>query len=310
MEKYSIKVQNLTKKFGTFTAVDDISFNVKEGEILGFLGPNGAGKTTTIKVLCGLLIPTKGEVSVENYDIKKDVEKIKTIIGYMSQKFSLYTDLTVYENIKFYAGIYGVDGEEAKIKEIIEMLDIEEYKNTITAELPAGIRQRVALATAFIHTPKILFLDEPTAGVDPVLRRKFWAIIKKWAQQGTTILVTTHYMDEAENCNRIALINQGKLVDIGEIDEIKGKFIKGNILCVELSENYVKEFNTLKKIEMPVKDISLHGSIVHIIQDIDIEEAKKKIKDFCKTKEIKYKSIFEDNPSLEDIFINLIRKKN
>lgn len=305
---YSIEVQNLTKKFGAFTAVDDVSFNVKQGEIFGFLGPNGAGKTTIIKILCGLLFPTKGTAHIENYSIDKDVEKIKSIIGYMSQRFSLYIDLTVYENIKFYAGIYGVDNIEEQTNQVIKLLDIQEYKDALTSELPAGIKQRVALASAFIHNPKILFLDEPTAGVDPMLREKFWKIIKKASSSGTTIIVTTHYMDEAENCDRIVLINQGKIIEIGEIEKIKQRFKKENIICLELEENYVENFNTLRQIDVPSKDISLHGSVVHIVQDIDIEQAKHRIKIYCDDKKIKYKNIFEDRPSLEDVFINLIKK--
>lgn len=255
-------------------------------------------------------MPTEGEVSIEEYALVKDVEKIKIIIGYMSQKFSLYTDLTVYENIKFYGGIYGVKNIEEKVGEIIELLDIKTYKSTLTSELPVGIRQRVALGTSFIHKPNILFLDEPTAGVDPLLRKKFWEIIKTLAVQGTTIIVTTHYMDEAENCDKLLLINEGKLVAIGEIDDIKEKFKKGSIIHIELTEDYVKNFNVLKAITIPVKDISLHGSVVHIIQDMDIASAREEIKNYCKLKEIKYANIYEDSISLEDVFINLIRKKN
>lgn len=308
-DTYSIKVNNLTKKFGDFTAVDNISFNVKKGEIFGFLGPNGAGKTTTIRMLCGLLLPTNGDATIEQLDIKKDTEEIKTIIGYMLQKFSLYTDLTIHENIIFYAGIYGVPNPEKKAKDIIEYLELQKYQNILSSELPAGIRQKVALATSFIHDPKILFLDEPTAGVDPLSRRKFWDIIKSLANNGTTILVTTHYMDEAENCDRIVLINQAKLIDIGTIDEIKGKYKKGNIIYVELTDNYVNNFNIIQKIDLKVKDISLHGSVVHIIQDTDLKTAKKKVIQYCKQKKINCLNIFEDRPSLEDVFINLVKKR-
>jgi ABC-2 type transport system ATP-binding protein len=225
----------------------------------------------------------------------------------MSQKFSLYTDLTVQENIIFYAGIYGVSDPESKTNEITRYLELEKYKDSISSELPAGIRQRVALAASFIHNPKILFLDEPTAGVDPLLRRKFWDIARDLSNSGTTILVTTHYMDEAENCDRIVLINQARLVDIGTVDAIKQRFKKGNILYLELSDNYLEHFKQIRNIDMPVKDISLHGSVVHLIQDIDIKEAAKKLKKFCEAEGIKYIQIFEDRPSLEDVFINLVK---
>jgi ABC-2 type transport system ATP-binding protein len=308
MNEYSVVVEHLVKKFGDFTAVDDISFNVRRGEVFGFLGPNGAGKTTTIRMLCGLLLPSAGTARVEGFDIYRDVEKIKAVIGYMSQKFSLYTDLTAEENIRFFGGIYGVRDLDDQVGRLAALLDIEEYRSRLAAALPAGVRQRVALAASFVHTPRILFLDEPTAGVDPLLRRKFWDIIKTLARQGTTVLVTTHYMDEAENCDRVTLINQGKIAEIGTTEEIKDRFKRGNVLFVELENEYVRNFNLLQKVPVPARDISLHGSVVHIVQDVDIGKARAAVEQFCRAQNIPCKSIFEDRPSLEDVFINLVKR--
>ncbi|MFH1709755.1 MAG: ABC transporter ATP-binding protein, partial [bacterium] len=207
MEKTSIEVKNLTKKFGKFTAVDNISFRIKKGEIFGFLGPNGAGKTTTIKMLCGLLDPTSGEASVGGFDISTQPEDVKKIIGYMSQKFSLYDDLTVSENIDFFAGIYQTKKEtrDQKKQEIIKISELFGKENVLTGELASAFKQHLALGCALVNEPQIIFLDEPTAGVDPLARKKFWNAIKMLAGRGVTVLVTTHYMDEAENCDRIAL---------------------------------------------------------------------------------------------------------
>lgn len=221
--EYSITVDKLTKKFDGFVAVDNISFNVKKGEIFGFLGPNGAGKSTTIRMLCGILEPTSGSGTVAGLDIIKESEKIKEKIGYMSQRFSLYEDLTVSENLDFYAGIYQSPkaGREKRKRRMIEMAGLTGRENELTSNLSGGWKQRLALGCATIHDPKILFLDEPTSGVDPVSRRNFWELIYSLAQEGTTILVTTHYMDEAEHCNDIALISDGKIVASGSPMELK-----------------------------------------------------------------------------------------
>ncbi|OGC15655.1 ABC transporter ATP-binding protein [candidate division WOR-1 bacterium RIFOXYC2_FULL_37_10] len=214
MLKYAIEVANMTKKFGSFTAVDNISFTVDKGEIFGFLGPNGAGKTTTIRMLCGLLAPNSGKGIVGGFDISKEEEKIKENIGYMSQKFSLYDDLTVSENIDFYSGIYQTKKEtrQEKKEAIIKNAGLLGREKEITAHLSTSIKQHLALGCALIHDPKIVFLDEPTAGVDPISRRKFWKVIKDLSDKGITTLVSTHYMDEAEHCNRIALISGGKII--------------------------------------------------------------------------------------------------
>ena len=213
MSEKVIEVKNLMKKFGDFVANDHLTFDVYKGEIFGFLGANGAGKTTAMRILCGLSTPTSGDIMVGGFDIYKQTEKIKQNIGYMSQKFSLYEDLTVYENIKFYAGIYGLS--DAKIKEkadgLIEKLGLTESKKKLVQSLPLGWKQKLAFSIAIIHNPKIVFLDEPTGGVDPVTRRQFWDLIYEAAEKGITVFVTTHYMDEAEYCNRISIMVDGKI---------------------------------------------------------------------------------------------------
>jgi ABC-2 type transport system ATP-binding protein len=215
-------VQDLVKKFGSFTAVDQISFRVRRGEIFGFLGPNGSGKSTTIRMLCGILAPTSGSGQVAGRDIFTESETIKGMIGYMSQKFSLYEDLTPFENLRFYLGIYNVPYKEwrDRIESILELTRLQECRNRLTRELPPGWRQRLALGCALLHRPELLFLDEPTSGVDPITRRHFWEFIHHLAANGVTVFVTTHYMDEAYHCDRIVLINEGKIVLMGKPDEI------------------------------------------------------------------------------------------
>ena len=213
MENIIIHTENLNKTFGGFTAVNNISFSVKKGEIFGFLGANGAGKTTAIKMLCGLLSPTSGKATVAGFDVFKQPESIKKTIGYMSQKFSLYNDLTVWENIKLYGGIYGLTNKEIKARgqELIKTLDIGEFENKLVQSLPLGFKQKLAFSVALIHNPKIVFLDEPTGGVDPITRRQFWEMIYQSAERGTTVFVTTHYMDEAEYCDRVSIMVDGAI---------------------------------------------------------------------------------------------------
>jgi len=217
-----ITVKNLEKRFGKFVAVDKISFSVRRGEIFGFLGSNGSGKSTTIRMLCGILSPTSGGGTVAGHDIRTEAEEIKASIGYMSQKFSLYEDLTPFENLRFYLGVYCVPEAlwDERIRWIIGMTRLEEAKNRLTRELPPGLRQRLALGCALLHKPDILFLDEPTSGVDPVTREAFWEFIVKLAEGGMTIFVTTHYMDDALHCNRIVMINAGRIVASGTPAEI------------------------------------------------------------------------------------------
>lgn len=227
----AIQANNLTKKFGDFIATNAITFDVKKGEIFGFLGANGAGKTTAMKMLCGLSIPSDGEALVAGFDVYKNTEKIKEHIGYMSQKFSLYEDLTVVENISFYGGIYGLSNKVIKQKtpELLEHLGLQNEGNSLVASLPLGWKQKLAFSIAVFHNPSIVFLDEPTGGVDPITRRQFWDLIYEAAEKGTTIFVTTHYMDEAEYCNRISMMVDGKIEALGTPDELKAKFNAANM---------------------------------------------------------------------------------
>lgn len=226
MEKPIIKVDQLSKHFGEFAAVDEISFEVYKGEIFGFLGANGAGKTTAMRILCGLSKPTSGAATVAGYDVYKEGEQIKKNIGYMSQKFSLYEDLTVFENIQFFGGIYGLSNQEIKFKSgaLIETLGLEKESNQLVAALPLGWKQKLAFSVAVLHQPKIVFLDEPTGGVDPLTRRQFWDLIYDASDQGITIFVTTHYMDEAEYCNRLSIMVDGKIEALDTPGNLKKKF--------------------------------------------------------------------------------------
>ncbi len=226
MEDYVIQTENLNKTFGNFIAVNNISFNVGKGEIFGFLGANGAGKTTAIKMLCGLLTPTSGKATVAGYDVFKQSESIKKTIGYMSQKFSLYNDLTVWENITLYAGIYGLSNKEIKERGnvLIKALEIEDFADKLVDGLPLGFKQKLAFSVAVIHNPQIVFLDEPTGGVDPITRRQFWEMIYQAAERGTTVFVTTHYMDEAEYCDRVSIMVDGVIEALDTPKMLKKQF--------------------------------------------------------------------------------------
>ncbi len=225
-EEKIIVVNDLVKKFGDFIANDNLCFDVKKSEIFGFLGANGAGKTTAIKILCGLSFPTSGEVKVAGFDVYKEREKIKKNIGYMSQGFSLYDDLTVKENIEFYAGIYGLSRKliKKRFKELVEKLGIEDLKDKFVKDLPLGWKQKIAFSVAIFHQPKVVFLDEPTSGVDPITRRQFWDLIYEAVESGITVFVTTHYMDEAEYCNRLSIMVDGKIEAMGTPTELKKQF--------------------------------------------------------------------------------------
>ncbi len=303
----AIEVVNLTKSFGDFIAVDSISFQVRKGEIFGFLGPNGAGKSTTIRILCGVLKPTSGTGMVAGLDIKTESEKIKKRIGYMSQKFSLYEDLTVEENIDFFGGIYGLDKEKRKERQryVLEMAGLIGREKSLVGELSGGWKQRLALGCAIIHNPEVIFLDEPTSGVDPISRRNFWDLIYQVAENGSTVLVTTHYMDEAEHCDRLCLIYRGKIIALGTPSELK-ELQYGDLLeieCVPLMEG----LDALEKLDI-IKDVALFGATLHA----EVENAQKVIpiiENYLMNKCIKITRIDKIDPSLEDIFVSLIELK-
>ncbi len=299
----AVIVHDLEKIFDHFVAVNKISFSVQKGEIFGFLGPNGAGKSTTIRMLCGLLMPTSGTGSVAGFDILKQQEKIKQHIGYMSQKFSLYEDLTVEENINFYSGVYNIPHKKRKERKewIISMSGLEDLRSTLTRTLPMGWKQRLALGCAVIHEPKILFLDEPTSGVDPITRLNFWKFINDLASQGVTIFVTTHYMDEAENCGRIALIYRGELIATGNLDELKTRFMDKDVIKIDVSS---PEYWMEKLKEIPeVDETSLFGSSIHALVE-NAQTADGRIRSILQS--AGSFEVQQITPSLEDVFVSLI----
>ena len=301
----TVSVKDLEKRFGSFTAVNKISFEVKRGEIFGFLGPNGAGKSTTIRMLCGIISPTSGSGQVGGYDINREQESIKQNIGYMSQKFSLYDDLTVEENINFYSGIYTIPKKEkeGRKEEIIKLAGIEEFRKNLTKVLSGGWKQRLALGCAIIHKPNIIFLDEPTSGVDPITRANFWAIIKDMAKHGITVFVTTHYMDEAEHCDRMTLIYKGNIIAMGTPEEMKTKFMKDEILAISVpeAEEWLNKLMGLKVI----KEAAMFGAHIHVVVE-GAATAQPVIEKFFREAGLKKYSIEKIMPSLEDVFVSLI----
>ncbi|RKX62444.1 MAG: ABC transporter ATP-binding protein, partial [Thermodesulfobacteriota bacterium] len=300
-----IVCKGVSKLFGSFKAVDKVDLKVEKGEILGLLGPNGAGKTTLIKMMCGLLEPSEGKISILGYDVQKERAKIWNVIGYMSQKFSLYKDLTVLENMKFYAGIYGV--KDYNFKEILERLELLEMGDRLVKDLPFGIRQRLALACALLHKPPILFLDEPTSGVDPVARRNFWEIIYQVSrQEGTTVIVSTHYMDEAENCDRLGLMNRGRLIALGTPEEIKKESEKfsGSLLQIKTPYFY-KAFELISK---EFSEISIYGNKI-FIRTFEIENAKEKIKNLFESQKLLSFEIEQILIPLQEAFVDFIKRE-
>lgn len=302
----TIEIENITKKFGNFTAVNDVSFNVKKGEVFGFLGPNGSGKTTVIRMLMGLITPTSGKGMVLGYDVSKDSEKIKNRIGYMSQKFSLYEDLTVEENLDFYGEVYGLYGDKLreKKKEILLMADLEGRENMLTSNLSGGWKQRLALGCSILHDPEVLFLDEPTGGVDPIARRTFWDLIYKLSNSGITILVTTHYMDEAEHCNTIGFIHYGDLLTLDTPNNMKKYIIDGDIIEIKVKDT-LKTIEILNGKEM-VREASVYGAGVHVLVEPDL--SINHMEEYLKDNNIKFSSIKKVKPSLEDVFVFLVKK--
>lgn len=306
----AIEVKNLSKTFGEFKAVNKISFSVEQGAIFGFLGANGAGKSTTIRMLIGILEPTSGDAIVGGYSIMNEPDRVKTRIGYMSQKFSLYNDLTVEENIRFFAGIYGLTGSryQERKKWVLKVADLEGKEKLLTGSLPGGIKQRLALGTSVIHEPKIVFLDEPTSGVDPISRRNFWDLINDLSEAGTTVLVTTHYLDEAEFCNDIILINSGRLIAQGNALELKTQFIKNTILEIE-SDRIVDSMTILQK-EKWVGETSIFGNYIHLILRDNSKGEKEVRKILTIDNSISVQRIDKIVPTLEDVFIYLLEKDN
>ncbi len=300
-----IVVEHLAKSFGKFAAVDDVSFSVRRGEIMGFLGPNGAGKSTIIRILCGLLSPTSGRAVVAGIDVSRDPEGVRQRIGYMSQKFSLYRNLTVEENLRFFAGIYRVPERELseRIRFAVEMAGLSGREHSRVSTLAGGWQQRLALGCAVLHRPPILFLDEPTSGVEPRSRRRFWDLIHSLAADGVTVLVSTHYMDEAEYCDRVALINQGRLIAIGSPQQLKQTAFGGQLILIECDALGA----TLAALQQApgVRDCSVFGDSLHVVVD-DAENSLEELPFYLANKNLRLNRIARINPSLEDVFVQLV----
>jgi ABC-2 type transport system ATP-binding protein len=301
----ALEIRDLVKKFGDFVAVDRVSFKVTKGEIFGFLGPNGAGKSTVIRMLCGLLTPTSGYGSVAGFDVSKDPEEIRKNIGYMSQKFSLYDDLTVEENIDFFSRIYSVPREMRAERKayVLRMAGLEDRRTTLTKLLAGGWKQRLALGCAIVHNPRILFLDEPTSGVDPIARRSFWDLIYQLAEAGHTVLVTTHYMDEAEYCHRLGLIYDGKLIALGEPETLKRELHIHQLLQLDTSDL----LGTMRALEAEpaVLDVAVFGAGLHVTV-ADRDAATPRIRQVLAQQHIEIRGMVAIQPSMEDVFVGLI----
>jgi len=301
----ALEIRDLVKTFGDFVAVDHVSFRVDKGEIFGFLGPNGAGKSTVIRMLCGLLTPTSGYGEVAGFDVAQQPEEIRKNIGYMSQKFSLYDDLTVEENIDFFSRIYGVPKHSrAERKEyVLRMAGLQDRRTSLTRLLAGGWKQRLALGCAIVHSPRILFLDEPTSGVDPIARRSFWDLIYQLAEAGHTILVTTHYMDEAEYCHRLALIYRGKLIALGLPEALKRDLHSHKLLQLDTSDL----LGTMRTVEAEpgVLDVAVFGAGLHVTVD-DLASATERVRRALEQKHIEIRRLEPIQPSMEDVFVGLI----
>jgi ABC-2 type transport system ATP-binding protein len=300
----SVIVEDLVKRFGAFTAVDGISLTTRRGEIFGFLGPNGAGKSTTIRMLCGLLQPTAGRASVAGFDVARDPEKVRQNIGYMSQKFSLYNDLRVIENLRFFSGLYSVPSEvvEERMAWAVEMAGLRGREHALTGTLAGGWKQRLALGCAVMHRPPVLFLDEPTSGVDPISRRNFWELIHQMAAEGVTVFVTTHYMDEAEYCNRLALIFRGQMVALGTPTELKQKYFQGELLHVE-AEPLGEAVEALQSAP-GVTEAAVFGSAAHA-RVASAEQAIPAVRAHLEARGLRTARIERIQPTLEDVFVSL-----
>jgi ABC-2 type transport system ATP-binding protein len=304
----SVEIHDLVKMFGGFVAVDRVSMVVEKGEIFGFLGPNGAGKSTTIRVLCGLLTPTSGRASVNGFDVARQPEEIRRTIGYMSQKFSLYDDLTVEENIDFFTGMYGVPREKRAERKryVLEMANLSGRRSALTRTLSGGWKQRLALGCAILHDPPVLFLDEPTSGVDPLARGAFWGLIHDLAQTGHTIFVSTHYMDEAEYCHRLALMYRGKVIALGTPAELKAGLTEHSLLNLESSG----PLDTMRALEgLPgVRDVAVFGGGLHVTVD-DVGATSARVRERLAGQGIEVRKLEQIVPSMEDVFVALIERE-
>ena len=311
MTKTTLSAHSLTKRFGDFTAVDHISFDVRQGEIFGFLGPNGAGKTTTIRMILGLLTPTEGKVEILGMDAHRETSKILPRVGYMSQRFSLYNDLTVLQNLRFYGAAYGLRNTrlKARIQNALQLADLEGREKVKTSDLSGGWRQRLALGATILHEPEIIFLDEPTAGVDPVSRRTFWDLLYHLVEQGVTIFVTTHYMDEAEHCHRLAFIQRGKIIAMGTPSQIKEQKMNSQVLEIA-SDNPTRIIELLRAAQhlsnLPIENVELYGSLVHVIAPPS-KKLQNDIVQLLKKEGIHVENLALIEPSLEDVFIAAMR---
>ena len=304
----SVEMRDLVKKFGSFVAVDHVSLAVEKGEIFGFLGPNGAGKSTAIRMLCGLLTPTSGSASVNGFDVAGQPEEIRRTIGYMSQKFSLYDDLTVEENIDFFTGMYGVPREKRaeRKRHVLEMANLSDRRNALTRTLSGGWKQRLALGCAILHDPPVLFLDEPTSGVDPLARAAFWGLIRDLSGTGHTIFVSTHYMDEAEYCHRLALMYRGKVIALGTPAELKAGLTEHSLLNLDASD----PLDTMRALEglEGVRDVAVFGGGLHVTVD-DVESTSARVRERLGAQGIEVRKLERIEPSMEDVFVALIESE-
>ena len=303
---YAIEAAELTKQFDHFTAVDHICFTVHRGEIFGFLGPNGAGKTTTIRMLLGLLAPTSGQATVLGFDVVRQTTEIRQRIGYMSQRFTLYDDLTVAENLDFFGGIYGVKGQRFRERRryVLAMAGLQGREGELAKNLSGGWRQRLALGCAILHEPELLFLDEPTAGVDPISRREFWELLYALSEEGHTVFVTTHYMDEAEHCHRLAFIQRAKITAFGSPEAIKQGKMRGQVLEIDCSAPQVA-MGVLKSMAL-FDEVSLYGTLIHAVAE-SAGTHQAEINTALQEAGVEIRSIDIIAPSLEDVFIASVR---
>ena len=301
MTETVISVQNLTRRFGDFVAVDHINFEVQAGEVVGYLGPNGSGKTTTIRMLLGLLEPSDGKATVLGYDVFKESEQIRKRVGYMSQKFAIYDDLTTLENLTFYGGVYGIN-DKARIQQTLDLVGLNGHEHTLTRDMSTGWRQRLSLGIALVHEPKLLFLDEPTSGVDPTARRAFWDLIYQLAEGGVTILVTTHYMDEAEYCERVGVMRDGKLLAMDTPTNLKRSIITGDVW-----EVFVSPLEAGLEVLSAVPGLERVGLAGDHLRVISLQVEKEAMQGLLSEKGLSVEKIERGEPTLEDVFLSLAR---